>query len=76
MRKMSKLKRGLKIYDEMGKHLWRVIGSRSKSTLLGMKRADDYNLYITETILEGARRKTRGNKIKSGRKPCCYRVKQ
>lgn len=76
MRKMSKLKRGLKIYDEMGKHLWRVIGSKSKSTLLGMKRADDYNLYITETVLEGARRKTRGNKIKSGRKPVCHRIKQ
>lgn len=66
----------MRSYIKMGKHLKKVIGARSKSTLLGLKRSDDYNLYITESVLEGARRKIRGSKIKSGRKPVCHRIKQ
>lgn len=76
MTKKQSFRKAMRSYIKMGKHLKKVIGARSKSTLLGLKRSDDYNLYITESVLEGARRKIRGNKIKSGRKPCCYRVKQ
>lgn len=76
MTKKESFRKAMCSYIKMGKHLKKVIGARSKSTLLGIKRADDYNLYITETVLEGARRKTRGSKIKSGRKPVCHRIKQ
>jgi len=76
MTKKESFRKAMRSYIKMGEHLKKFIGARSKSTLLGMKRADDYNLYITETVLEGARRKMRGNKIKSGRKPVCHRIKQ
>lgn len=75
MAKMSKLKRGLKIYDEMGEHLWRVIGSKSKSTLLGLNRPDDAYALECEGKSLCMKRKAKKSPFKKG-KPSCLRVRE
>ena len=76
MTKKQSFRAAMKSYIKMAKHLKTFIGSRSKTTICGLTRPDDALALDCEAAIMGAKRKCRGGKIKQGRKPCCYRVKQ